>query len=314
VLRLIPLASVLSPGSLTTELVDVDYSLTHGNCNVSTLNFSVAATSDWRHPTKRPGYLIAFWNTTPPPPATADVVWYDQPAFQTTKLTTLAIFGGHVVAERDSPCPSYNCSYTMEFYAPWYNCSKVTFDDLPADQFAIDSFVPRSPSLLDGGENLIYKAQIFDNLTEYKRPYPRYDSKEYADQGTFRGDPDIYLGFVVNTTIPIENVTAETRWNFTMDSQAWRCEHQRAKYTVLSQWTDKQLTSRTANVSEGVPLLPRGEVLGPKTGTTERYREFVAYYIVGSIWREQIKGSMTLDNGTLGILAKNEPKLHTTRR
>jgi hypothetical protein len=273
----------------------------------------VEAISNWRHPTKRPGYNIAFWNTTPPPPADSIADWYDQPAFQTVRLTTLAFYGRNIVVEDNSPCPLYNCSYTTEFHAPWYNCSKITFDDLPPDQFSIDDFVPHSKSLAEGGLNYIYKAQVFDNLTEYKDPYPGYNSKDYVNQGTFRGDPDVYLGFVVNTTQPVEDVTPKTRWNFTMDPQAWRCEHQKAKYTVRSQWTDNRLTNRIATVSDGVALLPRGKVLGPKTDTIERYREFVAYYTVGSIMRDKLKGTLTQDNQTLGKFTKRKPKLHAAR-
>jgi hypothetical protein len=53
----------------------------------------------------------------------ADADWYDQPAFQTTRLTTLAIYSQRIVAEDNSLCPSYNCSYTLSVQAPWYKPS-----------------------------------------------------------------------------------------------------------------------------------------------------------------------------------------------
>ncbi|KAF8535233.1 hypothetical protein BDD12DRAFT_893518 [Trichophaea hybrida] len=172
---------------------------------------------------------------TLPPPVIADADWYDQPAFQTTQLTTLAAYSQRIVAEDKSLCPSYNYSYTMSFHAPRYNCSKVTFSDLPADQFSLDAFVSHSPLLAEDGENLIYKAQIFANHTEYKMPYPGYDWKAYSSQGTFRGDPDVYLEFVVFATNPLPNITGTTRGNLTLDPQAWRCEHQKVKFTVPSE-------------------------------------------------------------------------------
>jgi hypothetical protein len=47
-----------------------------------------------------------------------------------------------------------------------------TFSDPPADQFSLDALVSHSPLLAEDGENLIYKARIFDNHMEYKMPYP----------------------------------------------------------------------------------------------------------------------------------------------
>jgi hypothetical protein len=41
--------------------------------------------------------------------------------------------------------------------------------------------------------------------------------------------------FVVFTTNPVPNITGTTRWNLTLDPQAWRREHQKVKFTVLSE-------------------------------------------------------------------------------
>jgi len=109
---LIPLASVMSPGSLTAQLVEVTYS---GNCVVKSVNFTLEAVSDWRSPRHgQIGFNIAFFNTTPPPPAKSVADWYDQPSQNTERITQLSIYTDQLVPEKSSPCPSFNCTYVTE--------------------------------------------------------------------------------------------------------------------------------------------------------------------------------------------------------
>jgi len=108
---IIPIASVLAPGALTAQMTQVEFG-PHGECIVSSLNFSKEVENDWRPREKNKGYHLAFWNTTPPPPETAVVDWYDQPSFQTERLTQLAYLGKNVLAEEQNPCGRWNCSYS----------------------------------------------------------------------------------------------------------------------------------------------------------------------------------------------------------
>ena len=178
------------------------------------------------------------------------------------------------------------------FYGPWYNCSKSSFDDsaLP-DEFNIGDFVPAAPSIARGGKNFIYKSKVDDASTQYARPYKDYNAQAYTGQGIFRGDPDIWLAFVENTTIPAPG----TRWKFQMVPVVWRCVHQRAKYAVQSRWSSNRLVNRTATVSEGKALLAPGQQIGPRTGSMQRYKEFTGYYAVGSIMRKILSGDLVQD-------------------
>lgn len=109
---LIPIASVMSPGSLTTQLVEVRYT---DRCNVKSVNFSLEAVSDWRNPRhKQMGFNIAFFNTTPPPPEQSVADWYDQPSLNTKRITLLSFYTDTLVPERSSPCPGFNCTYELE--------------------------------------------------------------------------------------------------------------------------------------------------------------------------------------------------------
>ena len=95
---------------------------------------------------------------------------------------------------------------------------------------------------------------------------------------------------------PVADVTPDTRWKFEMVPAVWRCVHQKAKYVVRSRWSsDNRLADRTATVSDGRSFLAPGEHIGPRTGSMGRYKEFIAYYAVGSVMRVILNGDLVQD-------------------
>ncbi|KAF8243701.1 hypothetical protein K440DRAFT_611828 [Wilcoxina mikolae CBS 423.85] len=283
---LIPLASVLAPGALTAQMREVDYPAP-GECVVASLNFSKETATDWRARKNHLGYHLAFWNTTPPPPQKAEVDWYDQPSYNTKRLTTLSYMGKRILAEEKSPCGGFNCSYTTEFFAPWYNCTPTPFSNTPFD---ISSFIPNSPPL-PIGTNYLYRAMLHPNETLYTRPYSAdFNSSTYTNQGTFYSIPPVYLAVSDNTTLPS---TTSPRWRTVLTPTAYTCHHQKALYHVTSSWSNSVVTRTSRILSSSslpVPVSPRDLI---------PYREFAAYYSLYSIMRDLMLGDMTLDNDTM---------------
>lgn len=230
--------------------------------------------------------------------------WFDQPSFQSDRITKLAFFSQQVVPEKTSPCPGFNCTYDIEFWAPWYNCSDVSFSD-PDSPFNLDDFIPRSKPLLDQGKDYIFQMKD-DNATNYPRPQPEYNSSSYLGQGIFHGDPDVWFGVVTNTTRINTDPATMRRWKYVMEPHAIRCKHQRAKYKVISQWNGDKLASRRAEVSQGQALFDQWGItsLGP-LDNMERYKEFTAYYGVASGLRDFIRGSLVKDNYTSNLVTQS---------
>jgi hypothetical protein len=298
---------VLSPGSLTAQLKEVNFP--GSMCTVNSIDFSLEATSDWRKPRHgRAGYNMAFFNTTPPPPG-GDIDWYDQPSYQADRIAKLSLYGDRIEPEGISPCYGYNCTYTTTFYGPWYNCSQTEFSKSP---FSQQDFVPYSEPL-PMGNNYVFQARIEDPNLQYQLPQPGYNDSAYHGQGVFRYNPPVWFGYAINTSKPIANATANSRWTFEIELRAFICSPQKAKYTVNSTWIDNQLESRIPEVTEGSDMLPPGEVLKPTPKSAlPRYKEFVAYYAVGYLMRQAVQGYIQQDNVTFNVVT-NSGITKTTR-
>lgn len=321
--RLIPLASVVAPGALTTQLIEYKE---NASCTVRYLNFTNEGSTDWnasRH--GRPGYTMAFFNTTPPPPA-REYDWYDQPSFNTDRLITLFAFSQDMPTEKGSPCAGWNCTYTMSFTAPYYNCSETPFlNDSSKVPFNLSNFAPYSkPSplineinaLWEGRQNYVYQMNLGPGEEEFKTE-PNAQSEKFTGQGTFRYEPKIWFAVSVNTTE--KNPDPDPRWPFKMVPTAYVCTHQKANYTVKSYWKGDRIESRNVTVEDGVDLLPEGETRVPQplkdkenNPKHHEYMEFIAYHALGAVVRRYLTGNIRQENGTTQAVTKT--KISTAAR
>ena len=90
--RLIPLASVLSPAALTSELRVIN-STQITRCNAASLNFTHESLNDFRGVVSFPGASLIFFNTTDPKGETKGFFdYYDQPSKYARRLTVTAAY------------------------------------------------------------------------------------------------------------------------------------------------------------------------------------------------------------------------------
>ncbi|KAL7271987.1 hypothetical protein RUND412_005224 [Rhizina undulata] len=281
---LIPLASVLSPGSLTADLKNV--TLPISNCTVPNLNFTLENTADWRHPRHGlNGYDLPFYNTTPPPPA-AGIDWYDQPSKVASKLTTLTVLSQDSIGIKDSPCSGYNCTYAIGFWGPWYNCSEQPWVDSSSDARVNFSTSDMAP---DGSD--IFWGEAGDLGIQYAQPQPGYNSSVLTDQGWFHGEPSLWFAYVELTNNSI--VRSDNRWNVSLDQHLIQCVHQKAWYDVTLWFVNSQQIAQV-KVSNGTTLLsdyPDGIRPGD-----DGYKEFASYHALGTLVSGWVEGKITRAN------------------
>lgn len=194
---------------------------------------------------------------------------------------------------------------------PWYNCSRQNWDASP---FNRSDFAPQSAPLAQQGRNYIFQAitQDPDESLRYKLPQDGYNDTNYSNQGIFRIDPDIWIAQVTNTTRINEDASTRARWPHVMEPIALKCVHEKANYRVTSKWTNDRLAHRKATITESRTLFSRWGVseIGPRPDM-ERYKEFVAYYTIGTQMRNILEGTLILDNSTSNVVTHT--KMSPTR-
>lgn len=193
-----PIASVLSPAALTTDVRTLHEATT---CPaVSTLDFSHESGYDFRKMTDFPGFSLAFYNTT-------DVKaeregwfdYYDQPSKNARRLAYTSVYLGKAASNPVAPLRScgegWNCTYVLEFKAPGYNCKDITID--------VDDEAPFNLSVLAPQGDRIYKAAV--DLGDYANPQIETGTNAmpvmpppYPDSlGAFQAEPALWMGYAI---------------------------------------------------------------------------------------------------------------------
>lgn len=266
-------------------------------CNVSSVNFASENTADWRKPKHRPGDSLAFYNITPPydlPPPGKAIDYFDQPSHSAVRLVTLTILG-HQFIPMASPCVGWNCTWSIGFDAPWYNCSNLT-----PEQFMVekpDSMNHTYEQLAPEGDKIYFG---YDDYPEYERPQPHYNDSILTVQGIFPQEPRVWLGYTINTTRPaVSGSETERRWGSELERKLVRCELQKAHYKVKFNYINNRQDNEVS-ISGGVPINPQDSA--GITPVDKGYHEYSVYHSLGMLARSQLVGWMTRRNKTSPVL------------
>lgn len=288
--RIIPLASVLSPAALTTVMADVQGG--NSTCQVPTLNFTAENFADWRVPKYRDGDSLAFWNTTPPyevEKTNKATDWFDQPSYNAFRIFTLASLG-HTFIPMKSPCPSFNCTWSIKFDGPWYSCSEQTRETFEARGVERSNYTYES--LAPVGEYVFFGE---NDSGEYERPQMNYNSNVLTTQGVFAKEPKLWFGWAENTTVPLSNGSEyKDKWDFELKRHLLQCELQKVKYEVQFEYKNNVQINKNISVTGGIPINPEnGDGIRP---SNPNYREYSAYHALGQLTRKQVIGSIKQGN------------------
>ena len=181
-------------------------------CQVASLNFSQESTFDWRFETAYPGYSLSYYNTTDGEAKTEGWFdYYDQPSKNARRLAVTSAYLRKPAQDPQASITScgkgWNCTYTLNFQGPGYNCEEVANSSvpIPADKtapFNASSFAPEG--------DFLYKAYV--DINDYKSPQVETDDKGMPKEGppypellgVFQSEPVLWIGYASNTSTPYE--------------------------------------------------------------------------------------------------------------
>jgi hypothetical protein len=294
--------------------------------SIRTLNFDAEMDNDWRKPHRidgLPELSFSFWNTTnsdvtQPTPFNATFFDYytssSSPLDQTSKLSALLQRTVEPTnASLDICGVGWNCSYTISFIAPGYQCLDGTKD--PNNPFDASWLVPEGDSSYLVHATLgEYQIPQMANLTgsgvpSSDPPYPEH-------LGVFRMEPVIYAGFSeqIDSTKPLpSNKSSDPdAWNKAFSTSIYACVHHETNYTIQFNYTsggslstkllgqqflDKIIDTvydptELANdgTFDNVTATPTSNYIYPND--TERYKKVAAYHSIGYQLRSYLNGSI----------------------
>src|SRR5690606_4524424 len=140
-----------------------------------------------------------YWKTMGIPEKAFD--YYIGPSAMNERISSLSILGHQIFRTPENnpeACRSSNCSYTLNFEAPTYDCAEYSEQNWPKDVPSDLNFTKLLPSDDNTYEAIITNVYKADDTTV----------EHWGPPGEFRGEPELWISFVKNTSIPLENPPA----------------------------------------------------------------------------------------------------------
>jgi hypothetical protein len=132
----------------------------------------------------------------------------------------------------ENPCTGFNCSYSLTFNGPAYQCFEQPDFDIPYNKtITKEMLVP------DGNYSYVALSSIEEDA--YGRPLSWLNASQ-ADIGALT-EPDFWVGYVVNTSIPLpEPIVTEwgSVWRHQMDKKVLKCSMYTADQTFWLTWVN----------------------------------------------------------------------------
>ncbi|KAL1597770.1 hypothetical protein SLS60_008257 [Paraconiothyrium brasiliense] len=310
---LIPIASVLSPASLTSEITTLKNSTI---CtSVSTLNFTHEAMFDFRGEGPYAGSSLVYYNTTNFEGEGDFFDYYDRPSQNAKRLVFASMYLKEPAVDTNASIKNcgerYNCTYEINFEGPGYKC------DLYADSnhagagdapFSIDVLAPKGDNLyfgvVDQGDYKIPQTETGPHGIPIHEPFP--DSL-----GVFDVEPTLWIGYVIKTDQTYKDDDPEEfkRWGTVQEPKIVKCVAYHTNYTFELEYKDsKQNYTRkqrdflrpivdttfkadSGNVSEGTAS-PSSNFVSPK-GDVPTYKRTAAYHSIMQLLRNFLGGSVS---------------------
>ncbi|KAF2267241.1 hypothetical protein CC78DRAFT_512515 [Lojkania enalia] len=325
VIWLIPLATIIfSPGALTFgDYLEVGSAV----IAVPTLNFTAESYKNYRNATYNRKNVkqrsLIYVNTTDK--AASAPGWFDYYDQYSADAERIALIMAYSLKEQSlstedarlSSCGGdFNCTYTISFIGPGYNCEELArgADD---DQKLAEAGAPFDTSGLAPVGRLAYIADV--DRGDYSRPQQEglglggvpidFISE---DLGIFQTEPVLWIGYSIdsNETLPADSPYNET-WKTRYDPHIFKCTHYETKYTVdfnysgpyfnthisfdfispIINTTFSRFDNGSVNWEDIVPvenyISPRGDV--------PLYKKTAAYHAMGSCLRKFLRGKIELE-------------------
>jgi hypothetical protein len=308
--RLIPIASVMSPASLTSEVTAFQVP---SRCPaVANLNFARESDFNFRimpdDEVRR--NAMSYYNTTDIA-GTKDGFfdYYDQPAKNVRRLAISAAYLRRP-QPRDQAALSFcgqgwNCTYSINFMGPGYKCEDLTNSPPDNAPFKLNQIAPEGNfTYVSDVDQDDYKSPQIDTVDGVPRQGPPYP----VSLGVFESEPALWIGYAVksNTSYPPESPYAK-KWKVVHEPRMFRCVMYHTNYTFnmtyrpsqmvnltqrdfISPVIDTQLKPNLGNNSDWVAY-PESNFIHPRDDP-KTYKLTAAYHSMGALLRSFLRGSV----------------------
>jgi hypothetical protein len=190
-------------------------------------------------------------------PSNSSIAYYDQPSMDLRRISTLSLLSNFGPLQASNPCTGgANCSYHISFKGPSYDCAE-------ASQFS--KYTALAKSQLAPNGQAVYTSFTDVEEDQWGAPvewqYMTVDNDSTI--GIFTQEPSLWIGYIINTTIPIEPLDNSSPWPYELEQHVLQCTLQNSTYEYSISFVNGIMRIDSSRVSEKIPFLPTGATQNP---------------------------------------------------
>ncbi|KAI4609903.1 uncharacterized protein J4E87_010950 [Alternaria ethzedia] len=209
--------------------------------------------------------------------------YYDQPSKNARRLAFSSVYMQKPQPRENAStvfCGSgWNCTYTISFVGPGYQCEDVDDTDESNAPFALSGLAPNG--------SLVYNADVDQGDYGYQDPVNGTGSL-----GVFENEPNLWIGYAINTSEPYsydEEPEYKAKWGNVHEPKIFKCVMQYTKYTFNMSYNPRQSATRWKReflrpVIGDHPIEPQKNV--------EEYKVTASFHTLGSLLRRFLRGKI----------------------
>jgi hypothetical protein len=311
--RLIPLASVLSPASLTSQLSTLNETAI---CSVANLDFGKEASYNFRDTTLFYQKSLSFFNTT-------DIKaqqegwfdYYDQPSKTARRLAFSSVYMQKPQPRENAATAfcgnGWNCTYSINFLGPGYKCDDINDADKDSAPFSIDILAPKG--------NLTYYADVDQGDYGHQDPNAKANSL-----GVMKSEPNLWIGYAINTSKPYDPSSPfYSTWKTVHEPKMFKCVMHYTNYTFDMSYNPKQNATRQQrdflspvidttvqwdDKEQGWTASPEKNFIRPNDDVG-KYKVTSTYHTLGMLLRRFLRGKIEKNNVLITYTDLSETRL-----
>ena len=190
-------------------------------------------------------------------PSNMSIAYYVSPSMNLQRISTLALLSNFGPLQAANPCiEASNCSYQLSFRGPWYSCQDAP-DNAPNTAVAKSQLAPSGQA--------IYTS--FSDIEEDKDGAPldwKYvNTANESMLGSFTKEPSLWIGYVINTTLPILPFNSSSPWPYVLEQHVLQCVLQNVTYHHSISFTNGLMHIDYSSTTDRIPLLREGASIHP---------------------------------------------------
>lgn len=173
------------------------------------------------------------------------------------RISTLSLLSNFGPLQATNPCVgASNCSYQLSFKGPSYDCQEAPQDN-PNTILAQSQLAPHGEAIYTSFSDVI------EDEDGAPLNWQFVNAANESMLGTFTKEPSLWIGYVINTTVPVSPFDPSSAWPYILEHHVLQCKLLNVTYHYDINFLNGLMNIEHSSTTDQIPLLEDGSSIHP---------------------------------------------------